>query len=352
MKPSNRSMGHLFALLLMMTAIVSLATASNYGVFRDAGWNTAYAAQSTGIVTILASNQPPTIQDRILSTTSGGSNISTPQSVNPDTEYFWMVDLGDANGLKDLDQVYVYVYKSSYTKTTFDAQHALGFRWVRNGWSGTPACGTADGCWQELVGVGVWSATLNYLISADSSHPALTGGKTGQWIFAAKLPKTAVYTTATSWNFEADVIDQSAANALRSGVLATNLYISITAPGNLNFGTLDAGVINQTAAGMPVTTTYTGNALFTLTMWGSGDLVNEFGDTIPISNIYVGKTSSPLNNDGVVLTTSAKALYQNLPVASGSTLNMYWYITTPDPFPAGTYTFTYYDNVDFQSLAP
>jgi hypothetical protein len=84
---------------------------------------------------------------------------------------------------------------------------------------------------------------------------------------------------------------------------------------------------------------------------GSGDPTNEFMDSFPLSNIYVGKTSDYHNNDGKKLTTSLQNLYSDLPVALNQNENMYWFVTTPDPFPPGAYTFQYVINIDYQTWA-
>jgi len=119
----------------------------------------------------------------------------------------------------------------------------------------------------------------------------------------------------------------------------------------VDFGTLSAGLNNQTAASNPYVVTYTGNAILLFQVWGSGDPTNEFGDSFQLSNIYIGQTGTSSNNDGKALTTSPQDLYSSLGVASNQNENMYWFVTTPNPFPPGTYTFSYVINVDYQTWA-
>jgi hypothetical protein len=103
---------------------------------------------------------------------------------------------------------------------------------------------------------------------------------------------------------------------------------------------------------MPVYTTYTANAIVSITVYGNGDPMNQYGDIFPLSDIYVGKTSGPANNDGVVLSTSPEVFYSGLPVAANSNLPTYWFISTPNPFTPGTYTFTYYEVIQLQGMQP
>jgi hypothetical protein len=206
---------------------------------------------------------------------------------------------------------------------------------------------------QELTGADAWIGSgYAYLVSVDSSHT--TGNpKLGTWTFAARLANLAQYTsTNMDWNYEVNIRNKSGSStASRSGLLDVNLYVSIAVPSAVDFGTVSEGVTNQSASGNPYLATYTGNAILLCQVSGGGDPINEFGDYFPLSNIYVGKTSDPANNDGKKLTTSLQDLYRDLPVASNQNKDMYWFVTTPDPFPPGAYTFQYIINIDWQTYA-
>jgi len=349
----------LFATFLVTFSLLALVgNVGNGQVF----WNnvgTVVAASQTGTATILAPGSTVSVTSRVISVTNCGTSCSSgnnltgsPPAINVNTEYWFSTVVGDSGGLSDIEYVVIYIYKTGITKTTFDQQRAHGFRWVRQGWTaGTPACSTSGGCWQELTGADTWIGSgYAYLVSVDSSHT--TGNpKTGTWTFAAQLAKLAQYTsTNMDWNYEVNIRNRSGGStALRSGVLDVNLYVSVTVPSAVDFGTVSAGATNSSAPSNPYASTYTGNAILLLQVWGTADPSNEFGDSFPLSSIYVGQTANPANNDGKKLTTSPQNLYSNLPVALNQ--NMYWYITTPDPFPPGTYTFQYVINIDYQTWA-
>ena len=193
------------------------------------------------------------------------------------------------------------------------------------------------------------------MIPSDSSVTTITGSAlTGEWQFALKLDQLAVYTTngAGLWSFKATGVSKAGGSpsGARAGTFDVNLLVSVTVPGNMNWGTVAAGSLNVTASGMPVYTTYTANAIVTITIYGGGDPTSQYGDSFPLSSIYVGKTSSPANNDGVVLSTSPTVIYSSLPIAANSNLAMYWFISTPNPFTPGTYTFTYYETIQLQGM--
>ena len=295
------------------------------------------------------------VDNRTLATTTGGANMTSPQTASPTVEYWYGAGAYDSRSSTDIQSITFDLYRTGHAAGTFAASFVYSFRWVANGWGGTPTCSASPGCWQELQAAG-WAATgFNYLVASDSSVTTISGSvPSAKWQFAIKLDQLAVYTTngAGLWNFRATVVSESYSNpsGARAGTFDVNLFVSVTVPGNMNWGTVAPGSLNVTASGMPVYTTYTANAIVTITIYGGGDPTSQYGDSFPLSSVYVDKTSGPGNNDGVLLSTSPTTLYGNLPVAANSNLAMYWFISTPNPFTPGTYTFTYYEAIQLQSM--
>jgi hypothetical protein len=347
----------LFSLVIVTISILSVLTIPGFRTYTIGVGDTVVAASQSNTVTILAPNSAPTLDSRSISSTVSGANLSgSPPSVDPDIEYWYWTGITDNNGLSDIDHIDAFIFRSGATTGTFNETKSYEFKWVRkNGATPTGgACNPVSGCWYEL-GAGGWvGAGFTYLVSADSVVPTLTGGtKTGTWKFALKVSKIALDTFgfSTHWNFEGDVYDKSAATALRTGQLDQNLYISINPVGALNFGTIAGGQNNASLPSNPLPSTYTTNAIAGLQLLGSGDPTNQFGDSFPLANIYVGKTANAANNDGIKLAVSATSLYTSMQVQAGATRNMYWFVTTPDPFGAGTYTFVYTVNIIFQTYS-
>jgi len=297
------------------------------------------------------------VDNRTLSASSGGGNMTAPQNVNPTVEYWYGAGVYDSQYATDIQSVTIDLYRTGHTAGSFDKSFVYSFRWVANGWGGTPSCSTSPGCWQELQSSGWVAASFNYLVSSDCSVTTISASiPTAKWQFAVKLDQLAVYTTngAGLWNFKVTVVGKSSGNpsGARAGTVDVNLLISITVPGNMGWGTVAAGSVNVTASGMPVYTTYTANAIVSITLYGGGNPVNQYGDSFPLSYVYVGQTSNPAKNDGVVVSTSPKVFYSSLPVAANSNLPMYGFISTPNPFTPGSYTFTYYEAIQLQSMQP
>jgi hypothetical protein len=297
------------------------------------------------------------VDNLTLSATSGGANMTAPQNVNPTVEYWYGAGAYDSQYTTDIQSITIDLYRTGHAAGFFDKSFVYSFRWVANGWSGTPSCATSPGCWQELQSSGWVASSFTYLVSSDSSVTTISGSVlTAKWQFAVKLDQLAVYRTngAGLWNLKVTAVSKSSGNAsaVRAGTVDVNLLISVTVPGNMDWGTVAAGSVNGTASGMPAYTTYTANAIVSITVYGGGDPTNQYGDSFPLSYIYVGKTSNPANNDGAVLSTSPRVFYSSLPVAANSNLPMYWFVSTPNPFTPGSYTFTYYETIQLQSMQP
>jgi len=352
-------------------ANVTITAAPNSG-YAFAGWTCTGASCYAGatnpssvvvnaIITETGNFNPITVtirvDNRTLSTNVGGANMTSPQTVDPTVEYWYGAGAYDSQSTSDIQSVTIDLYRSGHTVGAFDKSFVYSFRWVANGWGGTPSCSTSPGCWHELQSSGWVAASFNYFVQSDSSVTAVsTSLITAKWQFAIKLDQLAVYTTSGGglWNFKVTVVSKSSGNpsGTRTGTFDVNLLISITVPGNMGWGTVAPGSVNVTASGMPVYTTYAANAIVSITIYGGGDPTNQYGDTFPLSYICVGKTSNPANNDGAVLSTSPKVFYSSLPVAANSNLPMYWFISTPNPFTPGSYTFTYYEAIQLQSMQP
>ena len=358
----------LFAILLVAFSLLAITGSiqSNGGSIL---WNyvadTVIAVSLTGTGTIvIVPSTSLSITSRTISSTNCGTSCGSannlpgnPPAVNVNTEYWFSTSITDNGGLPDMDNVAIYLFKASNAaKANFDQQRSYGFRWIRQYWSGESMypCSDAQGCWQELTGNNAWSSTGGpyvYLNPGDSSHTGIGTVKAGVWTFALQFSKVAQYTSSNmDWNFEVDLRNNAGSTISSSGAFDVNLYVSISMPSSINFGTLTSGQNNVPLPSNPYAITYTGNAQLQLQAWSpSAYITNEFGYSISVSNLYIGKNPTP-DSTGFDLSTSPQT-FTSMPVAFNQNQNMYWYVSTPDPFPPGTYTFTYIISVDYQTWA-
>ncbi len=368
----------LFGLVLIAFSLLALAGgAENFVAVVDA------AQSNTGTVTAAASTVSVTSRTVASSScTSSCTNMtsgSTPPALTTvitgtGQTFYFSTNVHDSGGPSDVDQVTAYLYKATggAVKGTFNQQKSYGFRWVRKGWSGSPACSTNGGCYQELTGSG-WSSTLTNLVAGSSYHTTLSGSAcsssdctwtfvfTFNWGSSALLPQ---FTTDHAWKYEADITNRAASSGFRSGTFDVNLYLSFSGITGLSWGTQTAGQTNATVPNL--STTWDSNANFQILVSGLGlngsdtaNIYNEFGDSFPLGYVYVcsttpvGSCTASGSTTGFHLPQSPQALYSfttgSAGVFAGQAETLYWFLTTPNPFPPGTYTFQY--TVDYGSAA-
>jgi hypothetical protein len=362
--------------LVTLSVLTVLGTIQSGSIFVDYLASTVEAAQGT--VTITAAASTVSVTSRVISTancgTSCGSGDNITGSPRPavtaaDNEEWWSAIFADSGGLSDFDGVTVFVYKTGATTGTFNATKSYGFRWVRTGYNiVTPGdtcptgTGTPAGCFQELTATG-WKNTLTYLVSADSSRPTWdhAGPSSGTWTFAATLSTLALYTDSSApnhWNFEADCASKSGSHptGTRTGTLDMNMYLSLTLPSaNINNATaITPGATNQQMG--TTTWTYTSNAAINVQMVAGSDLTNQYGDTIPITDVTIGSvspaSSCSMGSTCITLSLSNQNYATDQPVQVSPTNTIYWYLSPPSVVVPGGYTFTYTMTIAWNNQYP
>jgi hypothetical protein len=173
------------------------------------------AQSMTGIATIVALNQPPSILNASLGTEiSGAPNLDGNTPLVPRTSTLRTL-ISDPNSLVDVDNVVVYVFNHSDT---------YAFKWIRRGSHSPPGnCRTAYGCWYELKG-NSWTTSYTYLDDTRSHHDAITNRITsGEWVFTITVPILPDSVNGSCWNYQVDVADRSNATARNSGSLPCSM---------------------------------------------------------------------------------------------------------------------------------
>lgn len=324
-----------------------------------------------GTVTILAPAPTMSVTSRTISPTNGGANITDanpqPAVTAAGNEIWWSGLVGDSGTLTDIDHVTIYIYKTGATKGTFDQLRSYGFRWVRRGYSQAtpgascaPGTGTPAGCFQELGGGG-WVNTFTYFVSGDSSRPNTPTGTSGTWTFAATLANLALYAdknAASHWNYEVDVQSRSNPShplATKTGKFDMNLYMQI-ATASLNIANLTAVTPGAANASLGTTTwSYVSNAPLNAQVQANDLPTDEFADTIPIDTIMVGQVTPPGTCTSATctkLSLTQQNYATNQANQASPVLNMYWYISPPNPMAPGTYTFTYVLSITWTGTYP
>jgi hypothetical protein len=280
--------------------------------------------------------------------------------------YNFNTSIRDESSSTDINQVVVYLFNpGGGAKGIWDRQRSYAFRWVRNSWSGNAGapCSTPQGCFQELLSSG-WSDTLVNL-QAFSTHSAIGGGGSscgitgqGDCVFSFAftfnwgdgqenlMPQ---YTADHSWNFEVDWENLAGVIASRTENFDVNLYANVLVPSSISWGTVSSGW-NAKLVGA-TNMTWSSNANFQMMIAAHGlnaddpaNIYNQYGDSMPMSNVFVCQTSqytSCNGTNGFSLHTWPQQLYTIQGAVSKANKIVYWYLTTPTTLPPGTYAFQY-----------
>jgi len=312
------------------------ATAWNLGtaVIGDGleKWNGAGAAELRAILNLSSAIVPlyvmPVghlhdkirVEDVVVRKVSEAGQVS---ETDPWTEYYANASVTTAETFNDLLNI-TWVFNCTGTEEDEgdNARSHYTFRW-------TPGEGFTE---PTLTG---------HLISADCVNASLSASS-GWFRLAFRFGKSAdpttwtckvtAYLNATNFGFK------------KSSPWTMNTYISFTFYPSSVYWTGDPGNLNISANSMPLNITVSSNVNVAIRVRGGGNLMSN-GNTIPLSNVYIGQSSSPSNNDGITLTTSYQDWKTEIPPSEGTDHSSYWFLTIPEGTPAGTYTFTFYIEV-------
>ena len=309
----------LFFLFILMVAPFTLASPAGEGTGR--------------IEVVGAPVQVSALSIAPLSNPSGNTS-----SVDPCVWYLWKIELSDGDELKDIGKVAVFLHKDGALKGVWSEKQSQGALWSSIG-----------DAWYEpdLASPSSWKAASEYVDPAQSSRPPLAE-TTGTWVFAIKLRRLSHYVSGGGWLFEAIVRDKGGNTARRMIRFSVNLYASLTVSSAISWHS-SSGSANVSADNHPAIA-YTSNARVDVKITATNP-TNQYGDSFPASNIYVGRTANPANNDGIKLSSFLQDFQTDLAEDEAVSVESYWFVSVPAGTPTGTYTFTYTVDASFYALA-
>lgn len=282
--------------------------------------------EKSGTGTVIVGNVAPTITSMEI---NEGINPTNLTSVDPSTQYKFRVKAADNNKLHDIVNVTIFLNASTGTFDVFDKTVSYGFQYDNITTPGTPI-------WKELTSSG-WSTSYTYLNPTSSAWPA--NSVEGTWNFSVTLYKTAHH--ETTWTMKGYVRDNGGLSATKMNGFGVNRYIGFTIPSSVSWSTINPPVQNASAQSMPANVAVTANDVVNIQLKGLSDLTGTPSGSIPLSNLYIGKTANPATNDGIKLSQTYQNLYTALSSPDGTSYPTYWFITVAAGQQTGTYSFTY-----------
>jgi len=189
--------------------------------------------------------------------------------------------------------------------------------------------------WTPSEGFTAPTLTQN-LIEAECSNASVTSSS-GWFRLAFRFGKSA---KPTVWICNVTVYGSSTSVSRISSSWIMNTYIALKFSSSVFWDGITPSSVNLSASSMPLNITIASNINVNILIRGDRELTD--GDLIPLSNLYVGQTSIPQNNDGIILTTSYQPWKTGLIYSEEQIHHSYWFLTIPETAQIDNYTFTFY----------
>jgi hypothetical protein len=260
-------------------------------------------------------------------------NVTRISVDDPNKQYTVVLNATDPDLLTDVRKIEVQLYTDHYNDTG-DIKHHYSFLW---NYSGTPS---------HFANVG---PDGDYFDVDHSVEPTLTNPK-GVFNFVFKLNKLAIYTNAGEhhWTLNATIFDNGPNVSWTSNTFDVNLCQSLSVDSSVQWTSLNQGSTwNPAYAPNPGTWTYTSNAKAKIRI-NATTPTNAYGNTFAVGNVKVSLDENHGTWKNFTLATS-----DWLTVNDEAQVNqpVYWFVDIPAGQPTGTYTFTYYITIAYDTYA-
>jgi hypothetical protein len=283
--------------------------------------------------TIIVSGNPPQVANLYIADyPTPGANVT---HIAVDTKYTIMLNATDPDLLTDIRKIDVQLYTNSFNDTG-NIKHHYSFKWT---YDGVP----------HFANVG---PSGSYFDIANSTEPTLANSK-GVFQLVFKLDKLAIYTkvgeSSLHWTVKAYIYDNANNVSWLDNTFDVDLYQSLTIDSSVTWSSLVQGSTWNLGSPGPGTWTYTSNAIAKIQIHATTP-TNGYGNTIPVGNVQVALNSGHTTNLQAFTGTAADWL-TGLSNDAAQEKTVYWFVDIPAGQPTGTYTFTYYATIAFDSYA-
>lgn len=248
------------------------------------------------------------------------SDIKQVTTTDPWTEYYANVSVTTMSSFKNvLNITWVFNCTGTTENTVDDVRNHYTFVW-------TPDEGFKE---PNLTG---------HLMIENCANASLSSSY-GWFRLSFRFGKSA---SNVAWSCKVIAYLKEYSAVYRSSLWTMNTYIGFTlSSDSLSWGTLYPLDVNVSASNMPLNINVSSNLNVKIRMRGNGDLING-NYSIPLSNVYIGQTGLPTNNDGIKLTDSYQNWKAEITYSEDTSHPSYWFLTVPEGTPTGTYNFTFY----------
>ncbi|MGQ4834146.1 MAG: hypothetical protein ACP6IS_09685 [Candidatus Asgardarchaeia archaeon] len=314
------------ALFIALVSVLVLSLTTYWTIAQNSGSIPGYLTVST----------PPSVDAITLFSDDDGGTTTTTSTLTPQDEMTLKVDISDPDGLDTLSSIQIVLYHSSVGVSDSDdpALHVTITWDTTNGWSLSPSS--------------TWSL--------DTEHSSVPTTGTSGSIYVVFTPgKVTRYSASGEWTIYVNVTDsqgQYGDGSLTNLNTAFYAELSVTTT-SFNFGLVGPGVQNaslQDPTSGYITITVIANGNFGIKITGDGwynssdDLVVNFDS---FNSLLVDDDGTPVEDPETGLnpfwvrsaTTVTAPQWDGFSPTdeSGTSYNLYLYVTLPSNLPAGDY---------------
>jgi hypothetical protein len=248
-------------------------------------------------------------------------------TLNPQTQYKFIVTVRDNNNLTDIENILLKLYTNVAGENAPDAvenHYTFIFR-------------ASDNIWME-IGPGQFN---DHLTTGLCVKPIELSVVSDEYKFVVNLSSITTPTTSGGWTAKWIVTDDNGSSGNSTKAFDVNEYLVLMIDDAKLTISAYPGQNDLQPAENPTIVTVTANYNFNIQCKLSGDLIGStFGDRIPMSNI---KAAQDVSHTGEIrLSDNYINLWSNLGYGEFVARDIYWFADIPFPLSGDTYTSDFY----------
>jgi hypothetical protein len=280
-----------------------------------------FATDIPGSTTI--SNVPPEATSVAIKTMADVND----NTLNPQTQYKFIVTVRDNNNLTDVENILLKLYTNVAGENATDA--------VENHY--TFLFKASDNTWTEIGP----SKFNEHLTTGLCVKPSELSVVSDEYKFVVNLSPVTTPTTGGGWTVKWIITDDNGSSGSSTKTFDVNEYLMLMIDDAKLTISAYPGQNDLQPTENPTIVILTANYNFNVQCKLSGDLIGEtFGDRIPMSNIKAAQDESHMGE--IKLSDNYSDLWSNVEYGELIEKDIYWFADIPFPLMGDTYTADFY----------
>jgi hypothetical protein len=248
-------------------------------------------------------------------------------TLNPQTQYKFIVTVRDNNNLTDIENILLKLYTNAAGENAADAvenHYTFLFR-------------ASDNTWTE-IGPGQFNDHLATRLCVKPSELSVVSD---EYKFVVNLSSVTTPTIGGGWTAKWIVTDDNGSSGNNTKTFDVNEYLTLMIDDAKLTISAYPGQNDLQPTENPTIVTVTANYNFNIQCKLSGDLIGStFRDRIPMSNIKAAQDNTHAGE--IKLSDNYSNLWSNMDYGEYTEKDIYWFADIPYPLMGDTYTAIFY----------